>query len=60
MGVNIRGRHFLKLLDFSTEEIEYLLDLSANFKRMKQAGIPHRYLEGKNVAIIVADRKSVV
>ena len=31
MGVNIRGRHFLKLLDFSTEEIEYLLDLSANF-----------------------------
>ena len=37
MGVNIRGRHFLKLLDFSTEEIEYLLDLSANFKRMKHA-----------------------
>ena len=52
MGVNIRGRHFLKLLDFSTEEIEYLLDLSANFKRMKHVGIPHRYLEGKNVAII--------
>ncbi|WP_058270290.1 ornithine carbamoyltransferase [Olsenella massiliensis] len=52
MGVNLRGRHFLKLLDFTTEEIEYLLDLSADLKRMKRAGIPHRYLEGKNVAII--------
>ena len=52
MGVNLRGRSFLKLLDFSTDEINYLLDLSADFKRMKRAGVPHRYLEGKNVALI--------
>ena len=52
MGVNLRGRHFLKLLDFSTEEINYLLDLSRDFKNMKRAGVPHRYLEGKSVALL--------
>ena len=52
MGVNLRGRNFLKLLDFSTAEIEYLIDLSAEFKRMKLAGIPHRYLEGKNIVLL--------
>ena len=52
MGVNLRGRHFLKLLDFTPEEINYLLDLSVDFKNMKRAGIPHRYLEGKNVALL--------
>ncbi|MDY4522167.1 MAG: ornithine carbamoyltransferase [Atopobium sp.] len=52
MGVSLSGRSFLKLLDFSTEEINYLLDLSAEFKRMKMTGVPHRYLEGKNVALI--------
>ena len=52
MGVNLRGRHFLKLLDFTPEEISYLLDLSTDFKNMKRAGVPHRYLEGKNVALL--------
>lgn len=52
MSLNLRGKHFLKLLDFSSEEIRYLLDLSKNFKDMKRAGVPHRYLEGKNVALI--------
>ncbi|MCH4084287.1 MAG: ornithine carbamoyltransferase [Coriobacteriaceae bacterium] len=52
MGVNLRGRHFLKLLDFTPEEINYLLDLSVDFKNMKRAGVPHRYLEGKNVALL--------
>ncbi len=52
MGVNLRGRHFLKLLDFTPAEIEYLIDLSADFKRMKRAGIPHRYLEGKNIVLL--------
>ena len=52
MGVNLRGRNFLKLLDFTPEEIEYLIDLSADFKRMKRAGIPHRYLEGKNIVLL--------
>ena len=51
MGVNLSGRPFLRLLDFSTEEIEYLLKLSKNFKDMKRAGVPHRYLEGKNIGV---------
>ncbi len=52
MGVNISGRSFLKLLDYTPDEIRYLLKLSADFKSMKRAGIPHRYLEGKNVVLI--------
>ena len=38
MGVNLRGRSFLKLLDFTTEEIRYLLDLSKNLKDLKKNG----------------------
>ncbi|MDO5358797.1 ornithine carbamoyltransferase [Slackia faecicanis] len=52
MGVNLSGRNFLRLLDFSTEEIDYLLKLSKNFKDMKRAGVPHRYLEGKNIVLL--------
>ena len=52
MGVNLRGRHFLKLLDFTPAEIRYLLDLSRDFKNMKRAGTPHRYLEGKNIVLL--------
>ena len=52
MPVSLSGRDFLKLLDFTTEEIEYLLDLSRNFKDLKRAGVPHRYLEGKNVVLL--------
>ncbi|EHF01717.1 ornithine carbamoyltransferase, catabolic [Olsenella sp. oral taxon 809 str. F0356] len=52
MGVNLRGRSFLKLLDYSSDEIRYLLKLSANFKDMKRAGVPHRYLEGKNIVLL--------
>ncbi len=52
MSKNLCGRSFLKLLDFTTEEIEYLLDLSKEFKRLKMAGVPHRYLEGKNIVLL--------
>ncbi len=52
MGVNLSGRSFLRLLDFSTDEINYLLDLSRNFKDLKRTGTPHRYLEGKNVVLL--------
>lgn len=52
MPVNIRGRHFLKLLDYSPAEIRYLLDLAKNFKDMKRGGTPHRYLEGKNIVLL--------
>ncbi len=51
-NVNLKGRDFLKLLDFTTEEIEYLIDLSAELKAKKKAGIPHKYHEGKNIALI--------
>ena len=49
---DIQGRDFLKLLDFSSDEIEYLLDLAADLKKKKKAGIPHRMHEGKNIALI--------
>ncbi|MCL2608951.1 MAG: ornithine carbamoyltransferase [Treponema sp.] len=52
MAVNLRGRHFLKLLDFSHEEIDYLLSLSKRFKELKLTGTPHRYLEGKNIVLL--------
>lgn len=50
--MNLKGKNFLKLLDFSPEEIGGLLDLSAELKAKKQAGIPHDTLHGKNVALI--------
>ena len=52
MGVNLRGRSFLKLLDYTPQEIRYLLDLSKDFKHMKRAGIPHKFLEGKNMVLL--------
>ena len=50
--IDLKGRDFLKLLDFSTEEILYLLDLAADLKDKKKKGIVHRYFEGKNIALI--------
>lgn len=52
MPVNLKGRHFLTLKDFSTEEIQYMLDLSADLKSKKRAGIRSRLLEGKNICLI--------
>ncbi len=52
MGINLSGRSFLKLLDFTTDEIEYLLRLSRNFKDLKRTGTPHRHLAGKNVVLL--------
>ena len=52
MPVNLRGRSFLKLLDYTPQEIRYLLDLSKEFKRMKLAGEPHRWLTGKNIVLL--------
>lgn len=50
--VNLKGRHFLKLLDYTPEEITYLLDLAADLKDRKKNGIMHDSLHGKNVALI--------
>ena len=52
MGVNIKGRSYLKLLDYTSEEIRYLLDLSKQFKNMKRNGVPHKYLENKNIVLL--------
>lgn len=50
--VDLKGRHFLKLLDYTPEEITYLLDLAAQLKEKKKKGIPVDTLRGKNVALI--------
>lgn len=50
--VDLKGRDFLKLLDYTEEEIAYLLDLSAEFKKMKKEGTAHEYCRGKNIALI--------
>ena len=50
--MNLKGKNFLKLLDFTPEEIGGLIDLAIKLKAEKKAGIPHRHLEGKNIALI--------
>ena len=52
MDINLSGRNFLKLLDFTPDEIRYLIDVSADLKAKKKAGQPHRYLEGKNIVLL--------
>ena len=52
MPVNVRGRSFLTLLDYTPAEIRYLLDLAKEFKRLKRNGVPHRYLENKNIVLL--------
>ena len=50
--MNLTGRHFLKLLDYTEEEIRYLLDLSHKFKKLKVKGKDHKYLKGKNIVLL--------
>lgn len=50
--MDLKGRHFLTLKDYTAEEITYLLDLAADLKARKKAGIPARLCEGKNIALI--------
>ena len=50
--VSLKGRDFLKLLDFTSEEIEYLINVAIDLKNKKHHGVPHRYLEGKQIAIL--------
>ena len=52
MPVNLRGKNFLTLLDFTPDQIRYLLDLSRDFKNAKRAGIPHAHLAGKNIVLL--------
>ena len=48
----LKGKNFLTLLDFTPEEIEYLIELSAKLKAEKKQGIPHKHLVGKNIALL--------
>lgn len=50
--MNLKGKSFLKLLDYTPEEIEYLINLASELKAKKKAGIPHKLCEGKNIALI--------
>ena len=50
--MNLKGRSFLKLKDFTPEEITYLIDLGEELKEKKKQGIPHEELKGKNIALI--------
>lgn len=50
--MTLKGRNFLKLMDFTPEEITYLIDLSEDLKNKKKQGIAHDTLKGKNIALI--------
>ena len=50
--MNLKNQHFLTLLDFTPEEITGLIDLAADLKAKKKAGIDHSYCKGKTIALI--------
>jgi len=50
--MNLKGRSLLTLLDYTTDEIQYLINLAKRLKEEKKQGIPHRYLEGKNIVLL--------
>lgn len=52
MSVNLKQRHFLKLLDYTAEEIHYLLGMARQLKQDKQQGIEQPKLSGRNIALI--------
>ena len=49
---DLKGKSFLKLLDFTPEQIRFLLDLSADLKAKKKAGLPHQLCTGRNIALL--------
>ena len=52
MPISLSGRNSLKLLDFTPDEIRYLISLAKQFKALKLAGTSHKYLEGKNIVLL--------
>ncbi|HWR61850.1 MAG TPA: ornithine carbamoyltransferase, partial [Clostridia bacterium] len=52
MAVNLKGRSFLTLMDFTPSEIRYMLDLSHDLKAKKRAGIVNYLLQGKNIVLL--------
>jgi len=51
--MNLKNKSFLKLLDFTPEEITHLIELARDLKKKKKEGIPHKLCEGKSIALIV-------
>ena len=56
--MNLKGRNFLKLMDYTPEEILYLIDLAADLKSKKKQGILHDSLIGKNIALIFREEQA--
>ena len=52
MSFNLRNRNFLKLLDFSQRDVNFLLDLSRDLKRAKYSGMEQQVLKGKNICLV--------
>ncbi|MEG0509713.1 MAG: ornithine carbamoyltransferase [Clostridia bacterium] len=52
MDISLKNRNFLKLLDYTPEEIRYLLDLAKYFKNLKKNNTPHKFLSGKNIVLL--------
>lgn len=52
MAFNLRNRNFLKLLDFTPREIQYMIDLAIDLKKAKYGGYERKHLVGKNIALI--------
>lgn len=50
--MNLQNKNFLKLLDYTSEEIEFLIDFALHLKELKKANIPHEYLKGQNIALL--------
>lgn len=50
--MNLQNKNFLKLLDYTSEEIEFLIDFALHLKKFKKANIPHEYLKGQNIALL--------
>ena len=50
--MNLKNRNFLTLLDYTPEEMTYLLELAAELKAKKKQGVPHTLCEGKNIALL--------
>lgn len=50
--MNLQNKNFLKLLDYTSEEIEFLIDFALHLKKLKKAHIPHEYLKGQNIALL--------
>lgn len=50
--MNLQNKNFLKLLDYTSEEIEFLIDFALHLKKLKKANIPHEYLKGQNIVLL--------